>query len=281
MDSKRKRTGKTREKVREEEDEDIDNQHENVVPDLEIYIADLWPSELKEDPISFDRDFVENREWNLLLGDRTDYDQQVADVVTDYVDLTRRLKNLAEQKGATKDDINYILNSYASSINTKGKTRRFRDLLKGRFRLTKVVRIDRKDDGNEVHEKVFDYSYKTIEVLMNKGYQDASVQMDMQRLKDEVMEVAKRNRHRDTKKEWDNHQMQELEESPYIIQERMKIENGYNTILSNPIQSFMNKVEDMREVNEGGLLLRGEKILLISAAKQLQDTINNHSTTKR
>ena len=62
----------------------------------------MWPSELKEDPISFDRDFVENKKWNLILGDKTDYDEQVASVVTDYVDLTRRLKNLAEQKGASK-----------------------------------------------------------------------------------------------------------------------------------------------------------------------------------
>ena len=195
--------------------------------------------------------------------------------------MTRRLKNLAEQKGASKDDINYILNGYASSINTKGKTRIFKDLLEGRFRLTKVVRIDHKDDGNEVHDKVFDYSYKTIEELMDVGYQDASVQMGMQRLKDEVMGVAKRNRHCDTKEELDDHQIRELEESPYQLQDSMKIENGYNTGLSNHIQGFMNKVKDMREVNEGGLLLREEKTLLISAAKQLQDTINNYRTTKR
>ena len=57
----------------------------------------MWPSELKKDPISFDGDFVQNREWNLILGDKTDYDGQVASVVTDYVDLTRRLKDLAER----------------------------------------------------------------------------------------------------------------------------------------------------------------------------------------
>lgn len=117
----------------------------------------MWPSELREDPISFDRDFVENKKWNLILGDRTDYDEQVASVVTDYVDLSRRLKNLAEQKGAKKE-INHILNSHATSINTIGKTRKYIELLQGRFRLTKVVHIDHKDDGNEVNDKVFDYS---------------------------------------------------------------------------------------------------------------------------
>lgn len=48
------------------------------VPNLEIYIADLWPSELKEEPTSFDLDFVENRKWNILFSDKTDYDEQVA-----------------------------------------------------------------------------------------------------------------------------------------------------------------------------------------------------------
>jgi hypothetical protein len=90
---------------------------------------------------------------------------------------------------------NHIFDGFASSINTQGKTRNFKELLEGRFRLTKVVRIDRKDDGNEVHDKVFDYSYKTIKDLMNVGYQDASVQIDMQRIKDGVMKLAKIHQH--------------------------------------------------------------------------------------
>ena len=62
---------------------------------------------------------------------------------------------------------------------------------KGRFRLTKVVRIDRKDDGNEVHDKVFDYSYKTEEKLISDGYQDALVQLDFQRINDRVRRLLK------------------------------------------------------------------------------------------
>ncbi len=180
--------------------------------------------------------------------------------------------NLAEQKGASKNDINYILNRYATSINTKGKTRRYRELLEGRFRLTKVVRIDHKDDGNEVNDKVFDYSYKTIEELLKVGYRDALVQMDMQRIKDGVIELAKRNDSSGyIKKEWDNSQIQELEESLYQIQERMKIEDGgydNDTIIKRQVKNFMEKVESMGEV-----LLREEKASLIAAVKQLQDTI--------
>ena len=42
------------------------------MPHLEIYIADLWPSQLNEEPISFDLDFVEDRKRDILLGDKTD-----------------------------------------------------------------------------------------------------------------------------------------------------------------------------------------------------------------
>ena len=170
-----------------------EDENENDVPDLEIYIADLWPSELKGDPISFDKDFVENRKWDLILGDKTDYGEQVGSVVTDYVDLARRLKNLAKQKGVSDNEINHILESSASSIDTKGQRRRYKDLLEGRFRLTKVVRVDLKDDENQINDKIFDYSYKTIEELMKTGYKDALIRMDMQRVKDGVLDLTKRN----------------------------------------------------------------------------------------
>lgn len=232
---------------------------QDYVPDLEVYIADLWPSELKENPISFDHDFVEKRKWDLILGDKTDYDEQVASVVTDYVNLARRLKDLAKQKGATKE-IEGILNSYATSINTEGKRRENRELLEGRFSLTKVVHIDHKDDGNEVHDKVFDYSYKTIEELMETGYRDAIIQMDIQQVKDEVIELAKRNGG------WDN--IQELEESLNQIQESTEYDGyGNHTIIKQKVRDFISTVERIGEV------LPEEKTPLIAAARQLQDTI--------
>jgi hypothetical protein len=60
-------------------------------------VANLWSSELKEEPISYDIDFLENRKHDLVHADRTDYDEKVAHIVTDYVDLVKRLKYLAER----------------------------------------------------------------------------------------------------------------------------------------------------------------------------------------
>jgi NTE family protein len=264
--------------ARKKHQNEEDYEYENDVPDLEVYIADLWPSELKEGPISFDRDFVENRKWDLLFADKTHYDEQIANVVTDYIDLARRLKNLAERKGASKEEVDYILNSKASSINTIGKTRIYKELLEGRFRLTKVVRIDRKDDGNEVHNKVFDYSYKSIEDLMSVGYQDASIQMDLQQMKEGIMELIIINGHVSSsssgiEKQQENHQIEKLEEGFRKIEESIKNENGYGYNTTKLVEDFMGQIELIEGLNENKTFLE-EKASLIAAAKQLQNTIN-------
>jgi len=258
-----------------------DDEYEDDVPDLEIYIADLWPSQLKEEPTSFDLDFVEDRKWDIILGDKTDYDEQVANVITDYVDLVRGFKNLAERRGASKEEINYLLKRCATSKNTKGLTRIYEELLQGRFRLNKVVRIDHIDDGNDVSKKIFDYSHTTIENLMEYGCQDALVQMDMQQIKDRIAEIAKIIGC-DTQEGNSPNHMQKLEEDIHQIQENMKIQNG-RTRLNELIVNFVNSIEESisdNSTSESGLCLKEEKASLISAAKQFQDAIKNRTTIK-
>jgi NTE family protein len=249
-----------------------DENYENDVPDLEVYIANLWPSELKEEPISYDLDFVENRKHDLLLADRTDYDEKVADIVSDYVDLVKRLKSLAERHGASKEELDHVLGRDATSKSTQGVTRKYKELLGGRFRLTKVVRIDHKDDGNNVAGKIFDYSYKTIERLIEEGSTDAWIQMDMQSLKDQVREIAGRHPRYNGREKTDVNHIQELEKYLNQIQETIKIKDGYGTVI-NQIVDFMNKVKLMEQEDGNGLLLEEEKGLLINAARQFQETI--------
>jgi NTE family protein len=260
---------KTRKSTREEkEDEDCENA--TSVPDLEVYIADLWPSETKEDPVSFDLDFVAARKWDLLLGDKTDYDEQVANVVTDYVDLARQLKNLAQRKGASDEEISHILNQYATSMNTKGQVRKFQELLGGRFRLTKVTRIDHKDDGSDVGVKVFDYSYKTIERLTKDGRRDAYIAIDMQLVEDRLVDLVKRDGHGSTAKV--SHSMEKLQESFHRIQDNTMIEGRYDIIISE-VDRFISEVDSMPEKSKYGLSLGEEKSLLIEAAKQFRNTV--------
>ena len=263
---------KTRKQLGQEEEKDGNDELENNVPDLEVYIADLWPSNLKEEPISFDRDFVENRKLGILFNDKTDYDEQIANVITDYIDLVKELRNLAQRKGASKDDeIKYILNKHASSINTKGQTRIYEELLRGRFRLTRVVRIDHKDDGHDVANKIFDYSYKTIENLMEYGYKDAMIYMDMQYIKEGLVELA--NKYGFHIKKGKDKYIEKIEERFHDIQESIKNQTSYNTIVSN-VDKFISEVENMEKQNEIELLQK-EKISLISAAKQFKETLKN------
>lgn len=227
----------------------------------------MWPSESKEDPISFDRDFVETRKWDLIFGDKTDYDEQVANIVTDYVDLAKQFKNLAERKGASPDEINHILDKYATSKNTKGQVRKFQELLGARFRLTKVTRIDHKNDGSDVAVKAFDYSHKTIDRLIRDGRRDASIAIDMQLMEDRLVDLVKRDGQGSTGKV--NHRMEKLQESFHRIQDNTMIEGRYDIIISE-VDKSIHEVDYIPEKSEYGLSLGEEKTLLIEAARQFR-----------
>jgi NTE family protein len=123
---------KTRKNKQEVEDEEDVCEHD--VPDLEVYTADLWPSEPKEETLSFDLHSVEDRKWDLPPGNKTDYYEQVAKVVSDCVDLAKQLETLAERKGASRGEITYILEKHARRKNTIGQTRINQELLRCRVR---------------------------------------------------------------------------------------------------------------------------------------------------
>ena len=107
----------------------------------------------------------------IIFNDKTHYDEQIAEVVSNYIDLAKKLKNLPERNGASEKEIKQILHQHGGSKNRKGQPRIYNNLLLGgRFRLTKVVRMDHKYDGIEVANKIYDYSRTTIEKLIKDGY---------------------------------------------------------------------------------------------------------------
>jgi len=241
---------------------------EHEIPDLEAYIADLWPSELEEQPLSFDSDFVEDRQWDIIFGDRTNYDEKVANVVTDYVDLARQLKGLAKKKGASDDEISAILKKYTSSKGRVGQPRRrYRNMLEERFRLIKVVRIDRKDVGNEVHGKVFDYTYNTIKGLMDKGYRDTLAQIEIQSIKDGIAGIAKKI---EVKEDKHNDHIEKLDKKFHLIQESIKVENSHNgKIKDHQLSDFIDEVKSLPDQVDG-ISIKEEKVLLVDAATGLK-----------
>jgi len=105
---------------------------------------------------------------------------------------------------------------------------------------------------------------------MDVGYQDASMQMDLQRIKDGLIKLVKVNQHITSE---NGKQVEDMQESLYQIQDMMKMENGYDTVLSNQLKKFINQVESIK-LNGNAFSLTNEKKSLVTASKQLQLTLN-------
>jgi NTE family protein len=137
------------------------------VPDLDVYIVNVWPS--IEISIPTDHDGVKDRKNDIAHSDRTEYDQKVAFFVSDYYNLVNELIRLAKRKGATKNEIKEILSMPAKSIKRTGIRRTYNDLVEGRFDLQRVVTIEHKDDPDSISNKWADYTQETINKLIREG----------------------------------------------------------------------------------------------------------------
>jgi NTE family protein len=144
---------------------------EEKVPDLDVYIVNVWPT--KENDIPHDQDLTKDRMYDIMGCDKTDYDLKVATIVSDYMDLTLKLIRLAKDKRISKDDVIEILNKLARSKFRTGKPRMYMDLLKGKFDVNEVLRIERRDDLHSISNKWADWSSMTISELFNEGKKDA------------------------------------------------------------------------------------------------------------
>jgi predicted acylesterase/phospholipase RssA len=169
---------------RNDVNEDQDNNNNDIkVPDIEnVYIVNLWPKREKQIPI--DHDGQTDRMNDILYHDKTEYDEKVAIFVSDYIDLAKNIREIAlenideNKKSKLKNDINnFLLNNDAKSKFRKGKKRKYIDLLKGRFTINKITRIDRQDDESAISNKWADFSYKTINQLISDGYTQATHQL--------------------------------------------------------------------------------------------------------
>ena len=163
-----------------------------------------------------------------------------------------------------------LLEKHAVSKNRGGKIRKYKSLLGGRFRLTKVVRIDHKDDGNEVANKIYDYSHTTIEKLMKDGFCDALKQIGIQSIKDSIIRMAY------TDRIITNNKTSELEQQLHQIENASESENGYNT-MTNLINGLISIVKSIPEAAD----TQKEKELLINSAKEFQEIMKRTKNLTR
>lgn len=63
------------------------------IPDLDVYIVDIWPTKDNAKPTN--RDESVDRMNDIMSNDKTDYDEAVAIFVSDYINFLKQMRNLA------------------------------------------------------------------------------------------------------------------------------------------------------------------------------------------
>jgi NTE family protein len=149
-----------------------------IVPDLEVYIVNVHPS--KQLGLAEDHDGVRDRINDITFLDRNSYyDENVANTETDYMQLIDKLKGLAEsciskdKIGSFTSEFNNFLMTEAKSKSHTGKRRTYQNLLDGRFKLIKVIRIEPTHYTDSIYGKGSDFTSETIKGLIQKGTVDA------------------------------------------------------------------------------------------------------------
>jgi hypothetical protein len=130
-----------------------------MVPNLEVYIVDLWPTKLVKGAPT-DHDGVIDRLNDLQYIDKTEYDQKTAVIVDDYVQIYNDVKEMVlssirdqNEKKQMKNRFEEMLKKEAKSKKRSGDIRTYKDPIYGRFKLDKTVIIERQDDKDSISNK--------------------------------------------------------------------------------------------------------------------------------
>jgi len=146
------------------------------VPDLEVYIVNLHPSELKHIPT--DKNSMDDREHDILFQDRTNFDEHIGYLVSDYVDLIGELVTLARSNGLA-NDVSVIFSKVAKGFSrNRRELKKYKDIVAGRFNINKIWRIDRAADLEDIFGKTTDFSPTSIKKLIARGENDARFSLD-------------------------------------------------------------------------------------------------------
>jgi NTE family protein len=154
------------------------------IPDLEVYIINVHPSKMDKDILPHDYDGIKDRKNDILYHDRNShYDENISYILTDYNDFVRQMRNLLEDvlnkfddkkiKDEYNEKLKHILAIKTISKNKREESREYKHLLKPRFKLNKVIRIERSNYKNNISGKIGDLSLETINKLIKEGEYDA------------------------------------------------------------------------------------------------------------
>ena len=141
------------------------------VPRLGICIVNLHPT--RQDEIPVDRDGAINRNNDITFSDRSSIEESMLLIVSDYVNLVRKLIKVSTENGVKKEIIDQLLDEKTANPSFFPRIQRYSDLLAGRFQIDELIRVNRENDEHTISNKIFDFSKKTINLLLQRGYDDA------------------------------------------------------------------------------------------------------------
>jgi hypothetical protein len=142
------------------------------VPKLGVLLINLHPSNVDEVP--WDLDGVINRNIDIMFADKSARDENIILVLSDLVDLSKKLIDTAKSHGVKQSVIDELLDDLPASHGKLSllKSGRYRNLVEGQFNIGEVIRIERKHTEHETSKKIFDFSSNTIKQLVQNGYDD-------------------------------------------------------------------------------------------------------------
>jgi len=142
------------------------------VPLLRSFIVNVHP--MKQDTIPTNYDGAMDRKNDLTYHDRTLFDERMAIMITDYVNIIKNLIKLAKDNKIRNASIDNVLQEKALTKSfMTGKPMIYADLIENMVSVDLVVRIERKNDIHTIANKIFDFSKITIEQLIKDGYEEA------------------------------------------------------------------------------------------------------------
>ena len=140
------------------------------LPTLDTCVINLHPTRQKEIPT--DRDGVINRNNDITFSDRTHRDEEILLLISDYIDLIRDLIRIAKENKVKDEVIDNLLDQQTKYHGIVFQSRKYKDMVEGRFDIAEIIRIERKNDENTISDKIFDFSSGTIKQLIKDGYED-------------------------------------------------------------------------------------------------------------
>ncbi len=140
------------------------------VPTLGICVINVHPTKQLEIPT--DHDGVVNRNNDITFSDRSHRDEEILLLISDYVELVRDLIKIGKENGIKDEVFKELMNRQTKYHGQLAKPRKYKEIVEGSFDIADVIRIERKNDENTISDKTFDFSYGTIENLLQNGYDD-------------------------------------------------------------------------------------------------------------